>query len=681
MVNHSNIDQQLNHAIDLHRNGNVAKAGPIYAELIQKGANHPAPYNNLAAILIDQGDIEAGINILQDAPMLETSALLSATLGSAFRMSGQNEKAILYLKKAVALDPSLHESWNSLGSTLRAHGHWNEAVEALKRAITIKPHFTLALYNLANAYLESRDLNEAISYYKQSIESDPGYVNNFVNLGNAYRELRMFLEAENCYKQALELDPNLLETTFNLGVVLFERQQFPAAIECFSKTITDEVLGVQTLPHLIGATQKIAEWKYSNILKTLAEEAIRNEQYRDCPPFNLISILDDPELILKANQQYTSSHIQPKIQPSQMLKNDYSEERIQIAYLSNDFHDHATSYLIAGLFELHDKSTFEITILSFGPDDPNSLMRNRIKQSGCHFIDISMWNNEKVIEWIRNNQVRVLIDLKGYTAGCRPQILANKPAPVQIQYLGYPSTMGAEFIDYFIGDDVSTPPSLDSFFSEKIIRVPNCYQVNDYKRIIGSAPSRESEGLPSDGFVFASFNSIYKITPEIWTIWMSILKSCPTSVLWLLEDNEWGKLNLLDNARSLGIEANRIIWGKRKKYYNHLTRLQLADLALDTFPCNGHTTTSDALFAGVPVLTLIGKSFHSRVSASLLSAAGLQQLITPTIGSYALTAVNIAANKAVHSELLERLKIAKNQSPLFSTKEWTTNFESELKKL
>jgi len=669
--------QLLNQAFDAHKQGNVALAEECYRALLAAGHQHESVVNNLAAICIDKQSYDEAIHLLKTHPNQQTSALINASLGAAYKYQGDLERASQFAKRSLEIDPNQPDTWNNLGSSLRGLGRWEEAVLALNEACSRRPNFALGLYNLGNAYLEKRDLKNAIHYYNRAIDADPKYANVYVNRGNCYRELRDYREAEKAYKKAYELDPSLIETQFNLGVIFMEESRFTEAISCFSQTLPTELYGVQSLPHLIGATQKICDWKYHDQLKKMAIEAVKSGGFTQCPAFNLISIIDEPEIILSANQQYTSSYINPP--NASVGKIEDSSHKIKIAYFSNDIHDHATGYLIAELFELHNKDMFDITLISYGPDVKSSNLRERIKNSGIQFVEASMWSDPKVIDYIKNQQIQILIDLKGYTAGCRPQILANRPAPIQIQYLGYPATMGAAFVDYFIGDHIASPQNLDQFFSETVVRLPNCYQINDSKRAIcRDKITRADAGLPENTTIFASFNSSYKITPEIWTVWMSILKATDQSVIWLLADNDWAKINLTSHAERLGVDPSRLIFGEKLPNEKHLQRLQLADLALDTFPCCGHTTTSDALFAGLPVLTLRGQSFHSRVSASLLNAQGLDFLITESLGDYATTAIALTCNREQISKIKDETLRAKKTGMLFNTPVWVNNFEHAL---
>ena len=354
----------------------------------------------------------------------------------------------------------------------------------------------------------------------------------------------------------------------------------------------------------------------------------------------------------------------------------YRHDRIRVAYVSADFHQHATSYLTAGMFENHDKSRFEIAAISIGPDD-NSEIRQRLKDSFEHFIDVTTLSDEKIASRIREAEIDILIDLKGFTQDARTNVFAPRPAPIQVNYLGYPGTMGASYIDYVIADQTVVPDECRKFYSEKIAILPNTYQVNDRKRVISDkAFNRSDVGLPSQGFVFCCFNNKYKITPHVFDRWMRILKQVEGSVLWLLEDNASSASNLKKEAVARGVSVERLVFAKRVPLPEHLARHKLADLFLDTLPYNAHTTASDALWAGVPVLTRIGETFAGRVAASLLNAIGLPELITTTSEAYEQMAIDLAT----HPEKLAAIKrkLAENRltTPLFDTKLFTKHIEA-----
>jgi predicted O-linked N-acetylglucosamine transferase (SPINDLY family) len=351
-------------------------------------------------------------------------------------------------------------------------------------------------------------------------------------------------------------------------------------------------------------------------------------------------------------------------------------ERVRLAYLSADFHLHATAYLMAELFERHDRARFEVFGLSWGPDD-QSAMRARLKVGVDRFVDVGAMSDRQVAEWMRDQGIDIAVDLKGFTGNNRTGIFAYRGAPLQVAYLGFPGTLGAPFIDYLIADRQVVPPRLESAYSENIVRLPDCYQVNDRKRhIADETPSRADAGLPAQGFVFCSFNNSYKIRPAMFDIWMRLLRAVEGSVLWLLGDNDAAAANLRRHAAARGVDADRLVFATRLPLDRHLARHRLADLFLDNFPVNAHTTASDALWAGLPLVTLRGETFVSRVAASLLTTVGLPELITDTLADYEALALKLATTPAMLAGLRGRLAAVRLTTPLFDTDRFRRHIES-----
>jgi predicted O-linked N-acetylglucosamine transferase (SPINDLY family) len=352
-----------------------------------------------------------------------------------------------------------------------------------------------------------------------------------------------------------------------------------------------------------------------------------------------------------------------------------SGSRIKIGYYSADFHDHATAHLLAETLEWHDKNSFEILLFSFGPILEDG-MQTRLAMAADQFFDVRQKSDSEIATFSRNLAVDVAVDLKGYTQHSRPGIFSARCAPVQVSFLGYPGTMGAKFIDYIIADRVLIPDGLAPFYSEKVVRLPGSYQPNDSRRTISNRQfSRLQFGLPEGGFVFCCFNNNYKILPETFDLWMRIILKVEGSVLWLLGDNPSAVRNLFNEAESRGVSRSRIVFAERAPHDIHLARHQLADLYLDTFPCNAHTSASDSLWAGLPLITRIGETFASRVAASLLSALDLQELIAETADDYFSLAITLASEVSRLNAIKERLQINKQCSTLFNGKLFALNLE------
>ncbi len=354
---------------------------------------------------------------------------------------------------------------------------------------------------------------------------------------------------------------------------------------------------------------------------------------------------------------------------------DVAQRRLRIGYLSADFHEHATAYLIAGLLESHDRQAFEIFAYSYGPNDP-SPMRQRLKSACAHFVSIGTMSDREAAACIHADGIHILVDLKGYTQHARTAILTYRPAPIQAQFLGYPGTMGTRIVDYLIADRFVVPESQFHHYDEHIVHLPDCYQPNDPQRVIGATPTRTAAGLPATGMVFCSFNETYKITPTMFDIWMRLLQSAAGSVLWLLASNTQAPDNLRREAQARDVDPHRLIFAPRLPYAAHLGRLALADLVLDTLPYNAHTTASDALWSGVPVLTCPGETFASRVAGSLLQTMGLPELITDSLEHYERKARELAEHPEVLAGLKVKVREHRRTSPLFDAVRFARHLES-----
>ena len=432
-----------------------------------------------------------------------------------------------------------------------------------------------------------------------------------------------------------------------------------------------DMIGLET--GRLNLKLRICDW--SNIESACAHliSSVRSGKIRS--PFHFLAISSSSADRLQCAKLLIANRFPPSQKPLWQGER-YDHKRIRVAYLSSDFREHAMSFLAAGMFECHDKSHFDVTAISCGPDD-NSELRQRLKASFEHFIDARMYGDDQIANLLKEFEIDILVDLTGFTDGPRTGVFAKRPAPIQINYLGYPGTMGAPYIDYIIADRIIIPEHQREFYSEKVVYLPNSYQVNDAKRSIGSkAFTRMELGLPLTGFVFCCFNDNYKIMPHVFDCWMRILKQVEGSVLWLLEDNVAAANNLRKEAVARGVDAKRLVFAKHLPRSDHLARHRLADLFLDTLPVNAHTTASDALWAGLPVLTCLGETFAGRVAASLLNAIGLPELITTTLESYERMAIDLAT----HPEKLATVKrkLAENRltTPLFDTKLFTRHIEA-----
>jgi protein O-GlcNAc transferase len=466
------------------------------------------------------------------------------------------------------------------------------------------------------------------------------YADAFNNRGMALQALNRFDEAVASYDKALSIKPNL-----------------------------EYAEGDRLHAKLHACDWSNVERECSTLISALRQEAI------SLNPFVILAIPSSPSDQLKCARHFVAAS-SPVCPRSLWRGQRYLHDRIRIAYLSADLHDHPTAFLLAGMFEQHDKTRFETTAISFGPDY-DSQTRRRLRDSFDRFVDARLQSDQDIAELVRKLEIDIAVDLKGLTRDARTNVFAKRAAPVQVNYLGYPATMGAEYIDYIIADRFVIPEDHHQFYSEQIVYLPESYQANDAKRRIGdNTPSRVEAKLPQEGFIFCSFNNSYKITPDVFDVWMRLLGGIDGSVLWLLEGNSAVRTNLHQEAAKRGVSPERLIFAPRLKVDAHLARHRLADLFLDTLPYNAHTTAADALWTGLPVLTCAGSTFAGRVAGSLLNAVGLPELITQSLQEYETLALKLARDPVLLASLREKLRRHRDSYPLFDTERLTRHIEA-----
>lgn len=467
----------------------------------------------------------------------------------------------------------------------------------------------------------------------------PDYAEAFYNLGNAWRELGKPEGAIAAYAQALRLRPD--------------------DADAFSQ--------------LAYQRWRACDWSAFSADQQKLRDLVRHGAR--VPPFFLLATDADRAEQLACAQRWVEPFARAVPPAPARSFREREGERIRLAYLSADFHQHATAHLAAELFERHDRARFEVFAYSYGPDD-GSAMRRRLERAFDRFIDIRPLSHPQAARRIHADAIDILIDLKGHTLNARTAMLAARPAPVQVNYLGYPGTMGADFIDYIIIDRIVAPPADQTCFAEKLVTLPGCYQPSDTRREAATPPTRRDCGLPPDAFVFCCFNNTYKITPTFFDIWMRLLNRVPGSVLWLLESNELARRNLRREAEQRGVDPDRLVFAPIRPIGEHLARHRHADLFLDTLPCNAHTTANDALWSGLPVLTCPGATFAGRVAASAVAAAGLPELIAPSREAYEQTALDLARTPARLGELREKLERNRATAPLFDVAAYARRIEA-----
>jgi predicted O-linked N-acetylglucosamine transferase (SPINDLY family) len=576
--------------------------------------------------------------------------------------------------KSLELIPDRASTLTNLSAAQLKLKKYSEARAAAQKAISVESDNSEAYLNLGLIEKDLKNFESAVKFFDKSLSLKPDYAEANSNKGNALHELKRYDEAIAHFDKALSLKPDYAECWSNKGITLNELKRYDEAIVHHDKALSLKPDIDWASGDLLHTKMKICSWSgLAESLQDIVQKVVANEKVAN--PFSLLALNDDSVLHKKSSEIYIQSRypFNPALEP--ILKRPQSQ-KIRVGYFSADFHNHATGYLMAELFELHDKSQFELVGFSFGPI-ANDEMCQRLEKSFDQFIEVGRKSDVEVARLSRDLNIDIAVDLKGFTQDARTGIFAHRAAPIQVNYLGYPGTMGANYIDYIIADKTLISPELQTCYSEKVIYLPYSYQVNDRKRLISDRKfTRQELGLPEYGFVFCCFNNNYKILPLTFEGWMRILRAVEGSVLWLLQDNSWAAENLKEEAEKQGVAPDRLVFAERLPLPEHLARHRQADLFLDTFPYNAHTTTSDALWAGLPVLTLMGGSFASRVAASLLNAIGLPELITSTQEEYEALAIELALNPKKLADV--KLKLANNclTAPLFDTPLFTKNLEA-----
>jgi predicted O-linked N-acetylglucosamine transferase (SPINDLY family) len=652
-----------------------AEAIENFKKSILKGGEFFEALHDLATAQASLGDFVSSVDNYQKClKFSETSFELFFNIARTFDELKRYDEAIAYYDKALGLKPSYAEAWSNKGVDFNELKRYEEAIAHFDKALSLKPDYAEAWSNKGNTFNELKRYDEAITHYDKALSLKPDYAEAWSNKGVAFNELNRYSEAIIHYDKALSLKPDYAEAWANIGNTFNELNRYDEAITHYDRALSlnpsiDWVYG-----NLLNVRSKICSWLgLVDSLKNISRKIMANKKV--VTPFLLLALNDDTLLHKKSSEIFIQSKY-PFNPFLDTISKQPKGKKIKIGYFSADFYNHATGYLMAELFELHDKNQFELFGFSFGPI-ANDEMRQRLEKSFDQFIEVGNRPDMEIAQLSRSLKIDIALDLKGFTQDARTGIFANRAAPIQVNYLGYPGTMGAEYIDYIIADKTIIPVESQSCYSEKVVYLPNSYQVNDRKRLISERQfTRQELGLPENSFVFCCFNNNYKILPATFDGWMRILKLVDGSVLWLFKDNPWAVENLKKEAIARGVDGARLVFAERMSLSEHLARHRQADLFLDTLPYNAHTTTSDALWAGLPVLTLMGQSFASRVAASLLSAIGLPELITTTQEEYEALAIELAINPQKLADIKLRLVNNRLTTPLFDTPLFTKNIET-----
>lgn len=614
---------------------------------------------------LDRDDFAAAERVARHALAADAAHGEAAyLLGSTLLFQDRFQEALAPLRDALRLAPARGVA-HRLGYCHLALGDYGAAERVLREEIRRYPDLVNA-YNALGVALASQSRHEeALAVFLEAARRAPDSAEANANAASALGDLGRHAEALPYLRRAVAAGPRLPDAHYNLGVLLHQLKQYEEAAASLEEAVRLAPYAPYALGQLAWNELVMCRWDRSADAVERLRRALR-EQGVVCAPFVLTAASASPEEQRLCAEIYVKHRFPARDAPLWQGER-YRHDKLRIAYLSNDFNEHATAYLAAGLFETHDRTGFEVIALSYGPDD-GSPMRRRLSRAFDRFVDANSMSDAQAASALREMEVDVAIDLKGHTTGARLGILAHRPAPIQASYLGFPGTTGAPFIDYLLADRFVVPERDRPFYSESLVYLPDSYQVNDGKREIAQlAMTRADAGLPADGFVFCCFNNSFKITRPMFRIGMRLLAKVPGSVLWLLEDNPSAVRSLQAAAHAAGVDPGRLVFAPRIPHSEHLARQRLADLFLDTLPCNAHTTASDALWGGLPVLTCAGTTFAGRVAGSLLWAVGLPELVTDGLPAYEALALALARDPGRLAGLRDRLARNRLSAPLFDT--------------
>jgi len=657
----------------LDLSGRFQEAIHCFEQALARRPDYVRALTNLGKVLRQVGRSAEALDVLRKAlTLVPDHAPALGNLGAALVDAGQYEDALEGLRRAIQIEPQMAEGHHHVGRALLAQGKRGEALISLRHAVFLKASLVEAQALLGQALLDEGQFAQAIGCLQQATAANPKTADLLVLLGIAQYRGERLQDAADSFAAAVALDHSYSKAFLFRGWALEALEKLPEAVADYERAAALSPDDAETTSSLLSCYTRMCDWSRSDQqLQRLRE----SPQLLDgINPFVLLSVSDVPSEQLRASRARAHTIVQGRVPfgPSR----SYDHERIRVAYLSRDFFSHATSFLVAELFGLHDRSAFEVFGVSYGPDD-GSAIRARIVASCDEFLDVRTRSDRQIATTLLDREIDILVDLKGYTAWARTEILALRPAPIQVSYLGYPGTMGAPFIDYLIGDEFLIPAAERPFYFENVVYLPDSYQVNDRHRAVSPTPLKRSDfGLPEEGFVFCCFNNNWKITRPVFDVWMRLLAAVPGSVLWLLEANPWSVENLRAAAQSRGINPERLIFCGRTGSSEHLARHQLADLFLDTLPVNAHTTASDALWTGLPLVTCAGRGFAARVAGSLLHAVNLGELVTSCLEAYEQVSLSLARDPDRLRAIRARLVAGRATLPLFDTPAFCRDLEA-----
>ncbi|KAF4374583.1 hypothetical protein G4B88_004835 [Cannabis sativa] len=709
--------------------GDLNRALQYYKEAVKLKPTFSDAYLNLGNVYKALGMRQEAIVCFQRALQVRPDfAMAYGNLASIYYEQGNLEMAIFNYKRAITFDSGFLEAFNNLGNALKDAGKADEAVQCYRQCLTLQPSHPQALTNLGNIYMEwnmmgaaascykatlsvttglsapfnnlaiiykqQGNYTDAVSCYNEVLRIDPMAADALVNRGNTYKEIGRVNEAIQDYIRAINIRPSMAEAHANLASAYKDSGHVEAAIKNYKQALFLRPDFPEATCNLLHTLQCVCDWD-DRENKFIEVEGILRRQIKmslipSVQPFHAIAYPIDPMLALEISRKYAahcsvvaSRYSLPAFNyPAALpIKSEGGSKRLRVGYVSSDFGNHPLSHLMGSVFGMHDRENVEVFCYALSAND-GSEWRVRIQSEVEHFIEVSSMSSDMIARMINEDKIQILVNLNGYTKGARNEIFAMQPAPIQISYMGFPGTTGADYIHYLVTDEFVSPSRFSHIYSEKIVHLPHCYFVNDYKQkncdVLdpNCQPKRSSYGLPEDKFIFACFNQLYKMDPDIFNTWCNILKRVPNSALWLLRFPAAGESILRNYAAQRGVQPDQIIFTDVAIKGEHIRRSALADLFLDTPLCNAHTTGTDVLWAGLPMVTLPLEKMATRVAGSLCLATGVgEDMIVNSLKEYEERAVSLALNRPKLQDLTNKLKAARMTCPLFDTQRWVRNLE------
>ena len=625
-------------ALDLHKNGKIEEAIEEYLKLLKENSDN------------DQ---------------------LNFLLGNAYLLNKEYKKSKKYLEKAIFFNPQNKLAFNSLGVLEIKNNNLYRSIEFFEKSVEIDPTYIEGIKNLANTYKQLNKINESLNAYMLILKSNANDHDANFNLGILFKRNNQLTKSLTFFERASTFKPYLFEVYLNIGEIYKQLGKYDLAIKYFDNAIKIDFSKKYILGEILNLKLQTCDWNnIDNLINKITD--LTNRNIFSANPFVFLAITDNPYLQKISSNLYFEKYYDFD---SNYHEKSYQKKKLNIGYFSSDFYDHATLHLMMDIFKFHDQNKFEIFLFSYGNniDDNWSLpLKTYIK----NFINIENLDIDKIKDICKEKKLDIAIDLKGYTFGNRHEIFSQRVAPVQINFLGYPGTLSNKQIDYIIADKYLIPQNNEKYYSEKVLNIDGCYQPNmENRKISNEKLKKEDFHLPKDKFIYCCFNAHYKINKEIFNSWMRILSKTPNSILWLYCTNEIARNNLLEQAIVNNVKKERIIFAENVKIKNHLSRLKLADVFLDTFPCNAHTTASDAIRMNLPLVTISGESFASRVAGSILNSIGLEELISNNYEEYEEKAIYLYNRPYELIRVKTKIENEK-KNILFNPKKFTKNLEN-----